>query len=1016
MPGQIQLGADGLPIGGKPGTGQPAGDAGGVGGRPGRDGATPVLGVEGQIIGRGPRDVAQPGDVTRPGTVPGDVQSRLSGINLGDPKTRETFIDVLKQMSTGTLKPELLDASGRKIFEAMKGLEPGKLEQIRQFLTTEVQPAGKVRLDDAVVVNRLKEIIDGGKDVSDKARMPSTLTELTSSAQKTASERLGEFMRTNKEVLGQGLDSEKSKVALAELGKIVRDLNKELGLDPTRGGITVKEILARNLEGTTTGTTRLGERPLTERTPAGREESLIAKLTPAQEAMIKTFTERGPKPEAPGVAAERRVEAVRLEPGAPVPGHRAGQPEGRLPGDGRPVDARPVGEAPLGAKTEVTGKLEPAVKDLGGKPEAGVPRGMEGLTAAAQQQATRGGDMSGQPVDQAGRLPGRGDVTEKPFEEEKKTKKAEDKEKEDEQRLTDAQLALLAARKAKEDAEKAEKEKEKAQEKDKKEPERRQKYVVKEKDTLESIAARMLRDAKLAALILEINKNTIPVRFEKGKQIVDLKPKMVIWLPTTTDIRDFRGRMFGAAATGQFEYGTPVSAEGKSLTPEEELAAKFGGSVEDYRVEGAGKGAEPVAGVGEVAGGESVDDLRAAAVAAAKRRRGNVEKLLGPLGSQKDESGRIKYTVRLGDTLKSVAIKHPALQDVHLWKLLAEVNGLSTDVDAKGAPVAQLKRGSVIVVPSPQEVEEYRERHKLQSTVPKAGFEAGGTTIKFDIVTKLCPECARITTRDAEICPGCGHSFAGTAKEAGGGTSPASQPATASPTPAQAPHAALAPGTLFDASPGGSSEPAKSAGPPVPPPPIPRKRNTDEQPAASTPTQHEPGGLDAGLFSAKPQPSVVQPIEPAKPASEPAQFESAADDLTRQLLGGMGLEPVPAVSQAVPSEVAGRWGQEEREVKGLIQQLSEACRLVKSTGSTGPDTGQKSRLEVRKTDDLWVPIVTYEIYDDVSLRHEFTLDGKRKTIRIDLPPQAVQELAENDLTTNWQNYCSRFLAGKTISD
>ncbi|HEY9867799.1 MAG TPA: hypothetical protein V6D08_01210, partial [Candidatus Obscuribacterales bacterium] len=514
----------------------------------------------------------------------------------------------------------------------------------------------------------------------------------------------------------------------------------------------------------------------------------------------------------------------------------------------------------------------------------------------------------------------------------------------------------------------------------------------------------------------EINKNTIPVRVEKGKQIVDLRPKMVIWLPTTTDIRDFRGRMFGAAATGQYEYGTAASAQGKPLTAEEELAAKFGGSVEDYRVEDAEKGAEPVAAAAGEAGGESVDDLTAEAVAAAKRRRSNVEKLLGPVGSQKDESGRIKYTVRLGDTLKSVAIKHPALQDVHLWKLLAEVNGLSTDTDVKGAPVAQLKRGSVIMIPPPQEIEEYREKHKLQSTVPKASFEAGGTTIKFDIVTKPCPECGRITTQDAEICPGCGHSFAGTAPAAGAETSPAAQPVAASGAPAQAAEAPLAPGMVFDASPGGAPEPAKGAGRPVPPPPIPRRKKTDEQPAASTPTQREPGGLKAGLFSAEPQPSTVQPIEPAKPAAEPAQFESTADDLTRQLLGGMGFEPVPTVSPAVPPDAPRRPGLEEREVQGLIQQLSEACRLVKSAGSGGLDAGQKSRLEVKRTDDSWVPIVTYEIYDDVSLRHEFTLDGKRKTIRIDLPPQAVQELAENDLTTNWQTYCNRFLAGKTISD
>src|SRR5262249_45662666 len=157
--------------------------------------------------------------------------------------------------------------------------------------------------------------------------------------------------------------------------------------------------------------------------------------------------------------------------------------------------------------------------------------------------------------------------------EDKKTKKPEESDKEQEQKLTDMALAAqLAARKAKEDKERAEKEKEQAQEKDKKEPERREKYVVKERDTLESIAGKMLRDTRLAALILEINKNTIPVRTENGKQVADLKPAMVIWLPTTTDIRTFRGRLMSAPSAPAPEHGSVPHISGQQLTPEEELA------------------------------------------------------------------------------------------------------------------------------------------------------------------------------------------------------------------------------------------------------------------------------------------------------------------------------------------------------------------------------------------------------------------------------------------------------------
>ncbi|MCT6647321.1 hypothetical protein N4G37_14750, partial [Enterococcus faecalis] len=76
---------------------------------------------------------------------------------------------------------------------------------------------------------------------------------------------------------------------------------------------------------------------------------------------------------------------------------------------------------------------------------------------------------------------------------------------------------------------------EKSDEKDKqRDREKRRRYIVREKDTLQSIATTQLRDVKLAPLIYEINKEIIQLRVENGKQVPDLKPKMIIWLPSTT--------------------------------------------------------------------------------------------------------------------------------------------------------------------------------------------------------------------------------------------------------------------------------------------------------------------------------------------------------------------------------------------------------------------------------------------------------------------------------------------------
>lgn len=100
-------------------------------------------------------------------------------------------------------------------------------------------------------------------------------------------------------------------------------------------------------------------------------------------------------------------------------------------------------------------------------------------------------------------------------------------------------------------------------------------------------------------------------------------------------------------------------------------------------------------------------------------RRSNIERLLGTIssalsGTTKSASGREQVTVRLGDTLRSIALKHSSLHDVSLWKLLAQLNELSVAVDSKGVPIAILTRGMTLQLPTATEITEYRTQQAAQ--------------------------------------------------------------------------------------------------------------------------------------------------------------------------------------------------------------------------------------------------------------------------------------------------------------
>ncbi|HMO22532.1 MAG TPA: hypothetical protein PKC98_16350, partial [Candidatus Melainabacteria bacterium] len=103
---------------------------------------------------------------------------------------------------------------------------------------------------------------------------------------------------------------------------------------------------------------------------------------------------------------------------------------------------------------------------------------------------------------------------------------------------------------------------------------------------------------------------------------------------------------------------------------------------------------------------------------------------------------------------------------------------------------------------------------------------------------------------------------------------------------------------------------------------------------------------------------------------------------------------------------------EEAEVKDFIKKLGDSARVVNK------DTGKnrnRMQLEVNK-DGEWIQVMAYELSDSNSVRFEYSLKGKKpKLIKMDLPAAAMKEMAQNDISNNWEEYCKKFLAGKKIT-
>lgn len=882
----------------------------------------------------------------QPQSVMPQQKNAIPGMDLHDPQTRQFLADALKQIQAtkvGDFDPR---GQSQNLQDILKGFDQQKVERLQAFLN----PDGKGQITDAAV-GKLAALLNqpadriGGNPVTD-----------ITAGQKMAIDRLTDLVRNNQNLIDlQTLQTRDARL-LQEINRLVGDVNKQFGFEG-KTVLTLGDIIGRSLDGT-----RGGERGLEGKNvlaPTSLDPlTFTAKLTPQQEQAIRALLDmkdtRGAgldthgaqrmtemlgkidssKVETKGELApksEQKVDSKHELTGKELAGAKelsgrdlqgkelAGRDLAGKDLTGKELAGRDLAGKDLAGKDlagkdlpgkdltgkpdlsgkELAGKQELSGKDLGLRTELGVKGDLitKGEMANRPDQIIRpeskdSKDERGEKLDPHGPLgkhDGLGtnpDGTKKIRDEKELAEKQKDEKErleEEQQRKDAALLALMADRKLREEKEKQQKEQEKLKDKKQDEDTRRRRYVVRERDSLESIATKQHRDAKLAPLILEINKKEIATKIVNGHEAPDLRARQVIWLPSEVDIREFRKRMHAGSSSH--------SANDGKLSAEDELTARFGSNWD-----GTASGDDTES--GGSAGAPQAPPMTPEELAAAQTRRANIEKMLGPLSKQRPADGRIRYVVRLGDTLKTVAMKHPSLQDISLWPLLAEVNEISTETDEKGTPLAKLSRGSTVMIPTGEEIQQYREQH-------------GTSSHWASKATKPCPQCGRLSPSGAAICGACAHSF-----------------------------------------------------------------NLDSKPAA---------GSDAGMVVMQAAGFVQKPGTPL--AKRPAAPETT--ELEESLV-------------AIPPPLY------DENAQVAVVQLDEQTRLTRCMiHNENPSTIVV--IEVSR-DNAWKAVVAYEIFAQSSMRHEYGPRGDRKSVRIDLPTEAILELSNNDLKMNWKNYRDRYFA------
>lgn len=746
----------------------------------------PDLSYKGTFPGAHGPDVANPkaiGDGLPPwanrnfGNNPGDLvmrdPSKMPGFDLGGERGMRNMLEFWKGIQG--MKP---GDNLNSLFDMMNGKMNGRdLVRLSDFLTGQLGRRGS----DALGMQDIMNLSTLFKGFGDRAGLNMQFGDNSSSL--TMSFGLnGRFdfqIRFGALTLGFG-DSGQS--GLQQIGRLLfttdgRQTQTSLGTGALRAG----DILSRSFTGQGQGQWN----PFGPSTGDGalRTTQLTATLTQANRDFISTLRDNSSM-------LSQQLDASKLAQMSKMPG--------LLPGDLRPgQQLDPAGKNLIQQNFDPlrqdVGKLQPGQRLDGPKiltgnieMDARTTDGMGGrrgpLTAAAHEASMKS-DLQNQhgKGDQmlpGAKLPGdkltveeeaakkrleedkkKGDVRSgEQFikdEEERKAKERREQEEEDREEEREAlneqddakRRALMLILEARRKREKELKEKALKEQITKQEEAKRAQYRVAIGDSLENIATKQLRNPRLAGLIFDINRKVVPIKFMNGKEVAVLNVGAILSLPSVKEIKDFSQAGFTLGPKfNKVDFTMPaVSQQGKSA--EDELESMFGSNWH---------GANAGAGQSDLSQNVPQNGKSQQEMDEFTKRRQNIESVLGQMGPKRAADGRMRYTVRLGDTLKSIAMKHPALEDVSSWRLLAELNNLSTDTDAKDNPKAIVPRGSVLMIPTKAEVEEHKRKMGLRKAIVLPGQSV--TTGSALPALKHCPNCGQKSLHTATLCE-CGSEF-----------------------------------------------------------------------------------------------------------------------------------------------------------------------------------------------------------------------------------------------------------------
>jgi hypothetical protein len=261
---------------------------------------------------------------------------------------------------------------------------------------------------------------------------------------------------------------------------------------------------------------------------------------------------------------------------------------------------------------------------------------------------------------------------------------------------------------------------------------RRRRYTVQHGDNIRSIARVQLGDERYAQLIITINRGSAGFYMLPDNKNPHLLVDQVIWLPSDAEMEVHKKHFFARGpGTGEQSFAPPISvASPRAITvPEGEMEEANLQEVEFMQ----GNNTEACDVTPAALSYEQKDQHEVATFLHRLRSAGSRQAITlqeldeccgdttmmvetAVTGASTPAGDRRVYRVRLGDTLRSIALRDPVLQDQSMWPLLARINGISEVRDATtGHPTATLSRGKTIYLPSEEEVKQHRLMSRLAS-------------------------------------------------------------------------------------------------------------------------------------------------------------------------------------------------------------------------------------------------------------------------------------------------------------